>query len=108
MTFDIALVLLILFVSIVLFASEKIRVDLVALMVLLALLATGLITTQEAFSGFSSPAVITVWAIYMVSASLTHTGIADYIGRYMGRIGGNGEGRLILVLMVTVGVMSAL
>ena len=107
MTIDIALVLLILFGSIVLFASEKIRVDLVALLVLLALLATGLITSEEAFSGFSSPAVITVWAIYMVSASLTHTGIADYIGRYMGRIGGNGEGRLILVLMVTVGAMSA-
>ena len=107
MTLDIALVLLILLGSIILFASEKIRVDLVALMVLLALLMTGLITPQEAFSGFSSPAVITVWAIYMVSASLTHTGIADYIGRYMGRIGGNGESRLILVLMATVGTMSA-
>jgi di/tricarboxylate transporter len=107
LTLDIALVLLILFGSIVLFASEKIRVDLVALMVLLALLAAGLITPQEAFSGFSSPAVITVWAIYMVSASLTHTGIADYIGRYIGRVGGDGEARLIAVLMVTVGTMSA-
>lgn len=107
MTFDIALVLLILFGSIILFASEKIRVDLVALLVLLALLATGLITTDEAFSGFSSPAVITVWAIYMVSASLAHTGIADYIGRYIERIGGNGEARLIAVLMITVGTMSA-
>jgi len=107
LTLDIALVLLILLGSIILFASEKIRVDLVALMVLLALLLTGLITPQEAFSGFSSPAVITVWAIYMVSASLAHTGIADYIGRYIGRVGGDGEARLIFVLMVTVGVMSA-
>ena len=107
MTLDIALVLLILLGSIILFVSERIRVDLVALLVLLSLLATGLITTQEAFSGFSNPAVITVWAIYMVSASLTHTGIADYIGRYIGRIGGEGEGRLVLVLMMTVGAMSA-
>jgi di/tricarboxylate transporter len=107
LTFDIALVLLILLGAIILFASEKIRVDLVALMVLLALLMAGLITPEEAFSGFSNPAVITVWAIYMVSASLTHTGIADYVGRYIERIGGNGEARLIFVLMVTVGVMSA-
>ena len=107
MTSEVALVLLILLGAIILFASEKIRVDLVALMVLLALLMTGLITPEEAFSGFASPAVITVWAIYMVSASLTHTGIADYIGRYIGRLGGNGEGRLIFVLMGTVGVMSA-
>jgi di/tricarboxylate transporter len=107
LTFDIALVLLILLGSIILFASEKIRVDVVALMVLLALLMTGLITTEEAFSGFSNPAVITVWAIYMVSASLTQTGIADYVGRYIERVGGKGEARLIFVLMVTVGVMSA-
>ncbi|MBE2221530.1 MAG: SLC13 family permease [Anaerolineae bacterium] len=107
MTLDIALVLLILVGSIILFASEKIRVDLVALLVLLTLLLTGLITPEEAFSGFASPAVITVWAIYMVSASLTHTGIADYIGRYIERMGGNGEGRLIFVLMGTVGMMSA-
>ncbi len=107
MSIEIGLVLFILFVAIVLFASEKIRVDLVALLVLLALLLTGLITVEEAFSGFASPAVITVWAIYMVSASLTHTGIADFIGRYMERIGGNGEARLVFVLMVTVGVMSA-
>ena len=107
MSIEIGLVLFILIVAIGLFASEKIRVDLVALLVLLALLLTGLITVEEAFSGFASPAVITVWAIYMVSASLTHTGIADFIGKYMERIGGNGEARLVFVLMITVGVMSA-
>jgi di/tricarboxylate transporter len=107
MTAEIGLVLLILGVAIVLFASEKIRVDVVSLMVLLALLLTGLLTTEEAFSGFSSPAVITVWAIYIVSASLTRTGIADFIGRYIGKMAGTEEWRLVLVLMVTVGTMSA-
>lgn len=107
MTAEIGLVLLILGVAVVLFASEKLRVDVVSMMVLLALLLTGLLTPEEAFSGFSSPAVITVWAIYIVSASLTRTGIANFIGRYIGRLAGTEEWRLVLVLMLTVGTMSA-
>ncbi|KAA3660674.1 MAG: SLC13 family permease [Chloroflexi bacterium] len=107
MTTDVVLVLLILGVSIVLFATERLRVDLVAMLVLIALLLTGILTTDEAFSGFSNPAVITVWAIYIVSASLTHTGIADYLGKYIGRFAGTEEVRMIFVVMVTVAVMSA-
>ncbi|MCB8976466.1 MAG: SLC13/DASS family transporter [Ardenticatenaceae bacterium] len=107
MTGEITLVLVILGVAIVLFASEKIRVDVVSMLVLLALLLTGLLTTDEAFSGFSNPAVITVWAIYIVSASLTHTGIADTLGKYIGRIAGTGEARLTLVIMTAVAIMSA-
>ncbi|MFZ1397690.1 MAG: SLC13 family permease [Candidatus Promineifilaceae bacterium] len=107
MTGEIGLVLAILGASVVLFASEKVRVDLVSMMVLLALLLTGLLTTEEAFSGFSNPAVITVWAIYIVSASLTHTGIADVLGKYIGRIAGTGEARLIFVIMASVAMMSA-
>lgn len=107
MNFDIALTLLILILAIILFATERIRADLVALLVLLAVLLTGLVTVEEAFSGFSNPAVITVWAIYIVSASLTHTGIADYMGKYLGKVAGTGEARLIFVLMLAVGGMSA-
>ena len=107
MTSDIALVLLILLGSIVLFASERIRVDVVAMMVLLTLLFTGILTPEEAFSGFSSPAVITVWAIYIVSAGLMITGVADYIGQRIMRVAGLKEWRLVMVIMVTVGVMSA-
>jgi len=107
MTSQIALVLLILGVAIVLFASERIRVDVISMMVLLTLLFTGLLTIDEAFSGFSSPAVITVWAIYIVSAGLMYTGIADFIGQRIMRVSGQEEWRLIMVIMVTVGTMSA-
>ena len=107
MTGEISLVLIILGASVVLFASEKIRVDVVSMMVMLTLLLTGLLTTEEAFSGFSNPAVITVWAIYIVSASLTHTGIADVIGKYIGRIAGTEEARLTFVIMAAVAIMSA-
>jgi len=61
MTPDIALVLGILVVSLILFISEIIRMDLVALIVLGALAITGLVSSTEAFAGFSNSAVITVW-----------------------------------------------
>jgi di/tricarboxylate transporter len=107
MTFEIAEVLIILAIAIVLFASERIRVDVIAIMVMLTLLFTGLVSIEEAFSGFSSPAVVTVWAIYIVSAGLMYTGIADFLGRRIMRVSGTEEWRLILVIMTTVGVMSA-
>jgi di/tricarboxylate transporter len=106
-TFEIGLVLGILGAAIILFASEKIRVDVVSMMVLLTLVLTGLLDPEEDFSGFSNPAVITVWAIYIVSARLTFTGIADFFGRYIAKLAGVQEWRLILVIMVTVGTMSA-
>ncbi|MFQ5437040.1 MAG: SLC13 family permease, partial [Anaerolineae bacterium] len=107
MTGDIGLVLLILGIAIVLFASERLRVDVVSLMVLLTLLFTGILDTAEAFSGFSNPAVITVWAIYVVSAGLTRTGVADFIGHRILQVAGSDEQRLVTVIMLTVGVMSA-
>lgn len=107
MTNEIALVLTILGVAIVLFASEKIRADVVAMMVLLTLILTGILTPEEGFSGFSNAAVITVWAIYIVSASLTHTGIADFIGQQIARIAGKGEKRLVFTIMAAVAGMSA-
>lgn len=107
MTADITLVLIILGIAIILFASERLRVDVISMLVLLALLITGVLTTEEAFSGFSNPAVITVWAIYIVSASLTRTGIADFIGKRILSVAGFSEWRLTLFIMLTVGTMSA-
>lgn len=107
MTIEIGIIFATLIVAIILFASEWVRVDVVSLMVMLTLVLTGILEPQEAFAEFGNPAVITVWAIYIVSASLTYTGIADYIGRYLGRIGGASEARLIIVIMAAVGTMSA-
>ena len=77
------------------------------MMVLLSLILTGLLTIEEAFSGFSNPAVITVWAIYIVSEGLFITGVADYLGQRILGISGNSQVRLTVVIMVAVGVMSA-
>jgi di/tricarboxylate transporter len=82
-------------------------VDVIAMLVLLTLALSGTITPSEAFSGFSSPAVITVWSVYIVSAGLAKTGITDILGQHIIRIAGNSEPRLIAMIMLTCGSMSA-
>ncbi len=107
MNFDIAVVLGILVVSLILFISEVIRMDVVALMVLGALAIFGLVDADQAFAGFSNSAVITVWAMFILSEGLTRTGIADVIGRQVMRLGGSQEVPMIFVIMVTGAVLSA-
>lgn len=107
MTSQIATVLAILLIAIVLFISEMIRMDLVALLVLGALAITGLVTPAEALSGFSSPAVVTVWAVFIISGGLAQTGVASVIGRQITRIGGTSELRLVAAIMFIGGGMSA-
>ncbi len=107
MTPQIALTLTIIGVAVVLFATEKLRVDVVALMVLLTLTLTGLVTPEEAFAGFANPAVITVWAVYIVSGGLLKTGVADFLGQQIARLAGGSEPRLIAVIMLLCGTMSA-
>jgi len=81
--------------------------DLVALIVLGALAVTGLVSSTEAFAGFSNSAVITVWAMFILSEGLTRTGIADIIGRQVIRIAGRREFAMIVVIMITGAVLSA-
>ena len=107
MTFQIALTLFIIVAAVVLFATEKLRVDIIAMLVLLTLALTGLVTADQAFSGFSSPAVITVWAVYIVSGALFKTGVTDIIGERIARMAGNSEPKLIAVIMLACGTMSA-
>lgn len=106
MTPQIATVLAILGVAIVLFVTERIRVDVVALLVLVSLALTGLVTPTEALSGFSNPAVVTVWAVLILSAGLARTGVAGLVGQQVLRLAGNSEVRLIALIMLTVGVLS--
>ncbi|MFW2403413.1 MAG: SLC13 family permease [Gammaproteobacteria bacterium] len=105
-TIDIALVLLILGVALVLFVTEVIRMDLVALLVLAMLAATGLVSPNQAVSGFGNAAVITVWAMFILSAGLTRTGIAELLGRQVMSIAGTRESTLVIVVMLTAGGLS--
>jgi len=107
MTPEILTVLSILLLAIILFVSEKLRPDLVALMVLVLLALTGLVTPQDAISGFSSPAVVTVWAVLILSAALARSGVANIVGQRLLMTAGSGEVRLIVMIMLTVGILSA-
>jgi di/tricarboxylate transporter len=108
LTPSVILVLAIVVVALALFVSGRLRVDLVGLLVLASLALTGLVTTQEALAGFSSPAVITVWAMFILSAGLTRTGLAHRIGQPLQRMAKAGEARLMAAIMVTAALLSAL
>ena len=107
MTPEIALTLGIIVVALIIFGTEKLRVDVVALLVLLTVGLTGLVGPKEVFAGFSNSAVITVWAVYIVSGGLFKTGVADILGKFIYRLSGANEMRLIAIIMITCGTMSA-
>ncbi|MEE2775498.1 MAG: SLC13 family permease [Acidobacteriota bacterium] len=106
MPLEALLVLAILVGAVVLFVSEKYPIDFVALLVLGALLALGLVTPQEGISGFSNPATVTVAAMFVLSAGLQKTGATAALGRLMVRYGRNHFSALV-VIMGTITVISA-
>ena len=107
MTLEIALVLFILLAALVLFITEWIPMDVTALLVLATLAVTGLVDRREAFAGFANPAVVTVWAMFILSEGLTRTGVANRIGQWVMKMAGEGEARLIIVVMLASGGLSA-
>ncbi|MFH1601290.1 MAG: SLC13 family permease [Pseudomonadota bacterium] len=102
---DAILTLLVLVGAVTLFVTEKLPVDVVAMLVLASLLVLGLVTPVEALSGFSSEATITVAAMFVLSAGLAHTGALASLGRLFGRVK-NGF-LFMLLLMLIVGPISA-
>jgi di/tricarboxylate transporter len=104
---EITLVLLILFIALILFVTEWIRMDLVSMMVLILLALTEVVTVKEAFSGFSNPAVITVAAMFIISAGLTNTGALAPVGERLLTFSGNSEFRLIVSIMLIAALFSA-
>lgn len=106
-TIEIAFLLVLLAVMAYLFLSERLPVDLTAFLGLVVLLFGGYLTPAEAFQGFSSPAVITMLSVFILGAALLETGVADLVGRRIHVIAGSSETRLVVVLMVLCGVLSA-
>ena len=108
MTFDIVLVLSILTVAIVFLVTEWIPLEVTALLCLGAVALTGLVSPVDALSGFSNPAVVTIWAVFILSGGLTRTGVAKVIGDFVLKMAGTGETSMIIVIMTTAGVLSAI
>ncbi len=106
MTPDIILVLTILVSAILLFISNKVRMDLVGLLVMASLAISGLITPSQALSGFSNPAVITVWTVLILSGALARTGVASKLGKFFLQLAGDSEPKLLTIIMLTSGILS--
>lgn len=105
MGFELILTLLILVGAVVLFATERLPVDVVAMLVLASVMVFGLVTPAEALTGFSSQATVTVAAMFVLSAGLQQTGALRPIGRLLARI--RQPWLLTLLVMVMLGGMSA-
>jgi di/tricarboxylate transporter len=106
-TNEILLCLGILVAAIGLFSWDRIPSDVVALGVLLAVIATGLIPVEEAFLGFGSGTVMMILGFFIMTAALSHTGIVDTVGQWILVRVGNRPFVLLAVIMISVALLSA-
>lgn len=97
---------IILTIATLLFLSDRLRPDLVALLVMLALGLSGVLTAQETFSGFSRSAVITIIAIFVLAEGLRRTGLTDKLGEILIRLGGKREGTLVFTVTLAGAMLS--
>lgn len=95
--------IIILVITASMFVWGKIRSDIVALMSLLALVLTDILTTEEALMGFSSPIVIMIGALFIIGGAISQTGLATIVSNKLLKLAGNSSKKLfILVILVTV------
>jgi di/tricarboxylate transporter len=105
-TFDMGLVLAVLLLTIVLFVTERFRVDVTAILVMVILGLSGLVRQEQLFDGFASNAVISIIAVMILGAGLEKTGAMNRVARFILRIGGMGERRVTAIVSSTAGIMS--
>ncbi|MCS2157162.1 SLC13 family permease [Scandinavium sp. H11S7] len=100
-------VLCLLAVAVLLFATGKVRMDAVALLVIVAFVLSGTLTLSEAFSGFSDPNVILIAALFIIGDGLVRTGVATSMGSWLVKVAGNSEIKMLVFLMLTVAGLGA-
>ena len=91
----------------VLFASNRLRSDLVALLIVLALVTSGVLTVGEGLAGFADPVVILLAALFIVSEALVNTGVTQRVSQLLLKAGGTSETRLTLLLMLAIAAIGA-
>ena len=107
MTVEIAIVFAVLTVSMILFVSERFRPDVIGLLVMVVLGLTGILGPLELFHGFSNQAVITIAAMFVLSAALTRTGTVAALGGKLADLSKGSSQRFLTYCLLTVCVMSA-
>lgn len=107
MTLPIAFVLGLLVLAIALFATERISVDLITFLLLIALVTSGVLAPKEAFEGFSNDIIIILGAIFVISGALQETGVLDLLGARILKLAGTSQNSLLLLLMSSTAAVSA-
>jgi di/tricarboxylate transporter len=105
---ELALVLLMLAAAIVMFVVNRPRMDAVALLVLVAMPLTGIITMNEALAGFSDSSIILIAALFVIGEGLVRTGVARRLGDWLDAQAGTSESRLLVLLMASVSGLGSL
>ena len=108
LTGDMMLVLVVLATTIALFVFEVVRVDVVALSIMVLLGLLGLVPSEQLFNGFASNAVISIIAVMILGAGLDRTGVMTVVAAFILRIGGRTANRIIPLISSTVGGISSL
>jgi di/tricarboxylate transporter len=106
-TFEIGLTLAVSAGALALFLWNRLRVDVVGLIVMATLIVLGLVTPQEGISGFANEATVTVAAMFVLSAGLVRTGAIDTVGKWVARLAGRSELRLLVISLAIVIPLSA-
>ncbi|MFU0920403.1 SLC13 family permease [Kluyvera sichuanensis] len=100
-------VLCLLAIAVVLFATGKVRMDAIALGIIVAFVLSGTLTLSEAFSGFSDPNVILIAALFIIGDGLVRTGVATNMGSWLVQAAGSSETKMLVFLMLTVAGLGA-
>lgn len=107
MTPELAWVLLVLLAAMALFATERLRMDMVALLALLALAVPGIVTVPQALAGFADPTVIMVAGLFVVGSAIFRTGLADTLGRRLEASARGSYPKILALVMLTTAGLSA-
>jgi len=99
--------LMLLGAAIILFVHNKIRMDVVALLVMLSFYLSGILSIQEILVGFSDPNIILIALLFIVGESLVRTGIAYRVSDGILKVAGNSEAKVLILLMLSVAGLGA-
>lgn len=104
---QLTIVCVLLIVTIMLFCLSKLRMDIIALLVITSIVMTGVLTPAEALSGLSDPNIVLLALLFVIGEGLVRTGISFQISDYILRVAGNNEIRIIVLIMLAVSLLGS-
>lgn len=107
MTTEIAIVLALLLVALILFAIERIPIEIVSILLVISLVLTQTLSASEAFAGFGNDIVVTIAGLFVITGGLAKTGVVDLVGRRLHRFAGDSEFRITALIMVVAALSAA-